>query len=239
MRILAHILLACACQSFAEATVLKVLTWNVGRIYLGEDVESRLDERQLDHVAAVIREAGPEVACLQEVVDRAQAGRLAERLGGEYRFALYEDNYDRRAAMFVRGEARWTSLTVEGGPQFPAASFQDGAVSALCVHLSSFDQDRRRKQVGQVLEWAGRAPGTVLVAGDFNLLPQSLDYTRLAALLRDATESIRSSTLYGLKFDYVFYRGPDPWTAAATRLDGARKPPMDHDPIVAELSPAK
>src|SRR5262245_23178766 len=59
-----------------EARPLRVLTWNVGKIYLGDKHDSRAADHDLARIAAVVHEVDPDVVALQELRDRGQLDRL-------------------------------------------------------------------------------------------------------------------------------------------------------------------
>src|SRR5215470_3463952 len=52
-----------------EVSPLRVLTWNVGKIYLGKQVDSRAADQDLARIAEVVRQANPRVVALQELRD--------------------------------------------------------------------------------------------------------------------------------------------------------------------------
>src|SRR3954470_20237591 len=86
---------------------LRVLTWNVGRLY-SPTHNNRLDDADVPRVAHVLHELDPDVALLQEIVDTRQLAELVTRLSrtrAPYDGAMTERCvYDRRAAVLVLRE---------------------------------------------------------------------------------------------------------------------------------------
>src|SRR5262245_18901626 len=86
-----------------EVSPLRVLTWNVGKIYLGRQVDSRAADQDLRRIADVIRQENPQLVALQELRDESQLERLLRELGPGWtgHTSNHEVN-DRRAAVIVR-----------------------------------------------------------------------------------------------------------------------------------------
>src|SRR5262245_60066474 len=55
-----------------EVSPLRVLSWNIGKIYLGQRRDSRAADEDLARIAEIIRAARPELVALQELRDGAQ-----------------------------------------------------------------------------------------------------------------------------------------------------------------------
>jgi endonuclease/exonuclease/phosphatase family metal-dependent hydrolase len=183
--------------------VPRILTYNVHRC-LG--VDGRISPAR---IAEVIASCEPDVVALQELdVNRArtngvdQAMAIADELRMHFHFhpaiqvmeELYGDailtahpcklvkaellpTWGRRAFVEPRG-ALWTSVHIGGAD-----------IQVINTHLGLRGPERLR-QIDQLLgpDWLGhpacREP--VIVAGDFNAIPRSRVYQRLAAHLRDA-----------------------------------------------------
>src|SRR6266496_2719013 len=85
---------------------LRVLTWNVGRVY-SPSHNNRLDDADVPRVARVLAELDPDVALLQELIDERQLRALQVLLHrvAEFRGAIAQKCVqDRRAAVLVRAE---------------------------------------------------------------------------------------------------------------------------------------
>src|SRR5262249_20629893 len=84
---------------------LRVVTWNVGRLY-SPSHNNRLDDADVPRVADVLAELEPDVVLLQELVEVRQLDEIVTRLSrarGPYVGALAEKcAYDRRAAVLVQ-----------------------------------------------------------------------------------------------------------------------------------------
>src|SRR5215510_552364 len=88
-----------------EVSPLRVLTWNVGKIYLGKQVDSRAADQDLARIADVIRGSHARVVALQELRDAAQLNRLLRELGpGWVGHMSDREINDRRVAVIVRDE---------------------------------------------------------------------------------------------------------------------------------------
>lgn len=212
-----------------------LLTWNVGRLYLGGGVESRLSEDHLEHVAKVVRDSGADLACLQETTGPDQVERLLKLLPG-WSGKAWEDRFDRRAALLVKGEARWGRIESAVGRWWPTAEW--AGLRAACVHLSPFDGDARLAQVDQLKAWSAERADRSIVLGDFNFAPTSLAYTNMTQRFTDATSNVAWTTVTRNKLDYVFLFPATGWDAKAQGVIGKRKPMMDHMPVVVTLDPA-
>src|SRR5262245_19753002 len=86
---------------------LRVVTWNVGRLYSPRH-HNRLDDADVPAVARVLGELDPDVALLQELVDVRQLDgivtRLSQARGGFTAALAHKCQYDRRTAALVRAD---------------------------------------------------------------------------------------------------------------------------------------
>jgi endonuclease/exonuclease/phosphatase family metal-dependent hydrolase len=170
---------------------LRILTWNVGKIFLPFDLrtaDSRASDDDLAHVAGVVRETDPDVVALQELRGREQLDRLLDLLGGGYQGSVPEHEInDRRVAIMARAPARdggtsagagpgggltFRSVVTSTGRSAAAVSLPvEGGARALVVsiHLDAFNRDLRRVQAEEIVDWANRQPEPeVFLCGDFN-----------------------------------------------------------------------
>src|SRR5512142_986892 len=89
----------------AERTRFRVVTWNHGRLYSPRH-NNRLDDADVPRVARVLEELDPDVALLQELVDRRQLDAIVahlSRVRAPFAGAMAEScAYDRRAAVVVQ-----------------------------------------------------------------------------------------------------------------------------------------
>ncbi|MBW2736944.1 MAG: hypothetical protein JRH20_31565, partial [Deltaproteobacteria bacterium] len=132
---------------------MRLFTWNVGKIYL--PWESRASNRDVEHIARVIRRINPHVVALQEIRNREQLGRLLVKLGPGWRGRLAEDNYDRRAALLSRLRTRFFELPTTSGRIAQAGEVtlpaQKGTLFVVSLHLDAFDAGRRLAQAEEML----------------------------------------------------------------------------------------
>jgi endonuclease/exonuclease/phosphatase family metal-dependent hydrolase len=239
-----------------EVSPLRVLTWNVGKIYLGKQVDSRAADQDLARIANVIRQAHPRVVALQELRDAAQLSRLLIELGpGWVAHMSDREVNDRRVAVVVRDEpgVSFSDVVTSTGRAIAIARLPCGArqLSFASVHLDAFSTGMRRTQAEEILDWAGRLlDRDVILAGDFNFdadflalhEPENTDlgiYHLLTAHFEDAAHNGRGTTIVDRRLDYQFFRGrlrP----RAVDVLVGKSTSLMDHLPVLVdfELGPS-
>lgn len=224
---------------------VRLLTWNIGKIYL--PVDSRAADRDLDHVARVINEIDPHIVALQELKGPRQLGRLLAALGPDWRGRVPEDAYDRRPALLTRLPARFIEFKTSTGraAQGAEVTLSDNAqITVTSLHLDAFDPERRGRQAEEIVASAGRlGHDEVFLAGDFNFDPaevmrDSADhrlYLFLTAELTDAAKDQGGTTLISRRLDYVFYASDRVKRVRSEVLIGRRINIMDHDPLLVEF----
>lgn len=234
-----------AVLSLQQARSFRVMTWNLGKLYLRW--ESRAADRDLEHVAEVIRQINPHVAALQELRDRRQLGHLLATLGPGWRGTLSEDAYDRRAGLITRLPASFSAVATSTGRTAQAARVLPGdgrAVVVVSVHLDAFDPRRRRIQAEEILTAARRIPAEALVlAGDFNVdtavaARHSEDQQLYRLLTREFTDAAKHAgptTLTSHRLDYVFFNGKGIRSVHSQVVPEQRINLMDHDPLVVDF----
>ena len=217
--VLAAAMLAClfallaACRSVQPAAPpLRVMTLNV-RLPLLSDGPHRWQFRR-DAMAALIRDAAPDVLATQELM-LAQGDDLAARLPGYAWFGVGRrgGSQDEHMGVFYRRDTLrlldsghyWLSETpqVPGSiswghpyPRMVSWGLFERRADGLRFHLSNThlpyrpqDGDARLRAAALILERLGPAAGPpVLVLGDFNDAPGSAVHRRLTAVLDDAWE---------------------------------------------------
>jgi len=229
----------------SQQRTLRILTWNIGKLYLKWD--SRAADRDLEHVAQVIRELKPHVVALQELRGPTQLGRLATLMGPGWRAKVPEDAYDRRAGLLVRLPARFVNLPTSTGrvAQGGVVTLSGGlSVVVASVHLDAFDADRRLLQAEEILAGTQRLTlPDIVLAGDFNFdaataTGDSTDHRLYHFLTRqmvDAAEGAGATTMISRRLDYVFFRSRRVTGVNARVLRDRRINIMDHDPLLVEL----
>lgn len=231
---------------------LRVLTWNVGRLY-SPSHNNRLDDADVPRVAHVLGELDADVALLQELVDLRQLDAIRTRLaaaGRPYAAALAEQcGYDRRAAVLVRPDRapRFEEHSLgETNRHTVAASFDLGGGArgaAFSAHFDVFSPERRGQQGRRLAELAeARAEPLVVAGGDFNLDPawargvgNAADVATFDRMTRSLVDAGREAgaTLIGLwRVDHLLVRGARRHLA---RVSPRRLPMGDHAPLVLDV----
>jgi endonuclease/exonuclease/phosphatase family metal-dependent hydrolase len=233
---------------------LRVVTWNVGRLY-SPTHNNRLLHEDIPRVAAVLDELAPDVVLLQELVDRGQLDEIVERVSrarGPFDGAMAEKcAYDRRAAVVVRRER--APAFEEHGLGFTnrnaiVATFAlDGdrgqRAAAISAHFDVFDAERRASQADALAELAEtRGEPLVFAGGDFNLDPawaagtgsarDIATFTRLTRIFADAGRHGGATLMGLLRVDHLLVRGARRWLA---QVSPRRLPLGDHFPLVLDV----
>jgi endonuclease/exonuclease/phosphatase family metal-dependent hydrolase len=236
----------------ADPPTVTVMSFNIQH---GEGLDGRID---LERIAALIGGARADVVALQEVdrgVARTQRrdlpAELARLTGMEVYFAK---NIDYQGGDY--GNAVLSRLPIRQRAHVPLTMVGDGEqrgvirlvfevggreVLFLATHLDHRPSDAER--IGSVdaieglIAHAGRMP--VIVAGDFNALPDSRVHRKMERLLTDAWEAAGQGRGFTFpaeapaeRIDYIWFSGE------AIDLLGTEVLPTrasDHLPIVSRL----
>jgi len=231
---------------------LRVVTWNVGRLY-SPTHNKRLDDADVPRVARVLDELDADVMLLQEIVEVRQldeiVGRLSRTRAPMAAAMAQECAYDRRAAVIVRHErapAFEERSLGSSNRNAVVASFDAGGgrrAAAISAHFDVFSPERRAEQAEMLARLAETRDEDVVVAGgDFNLDPawaagtaNARDvetFTRLTRTLADAGREA-GATLVGMwRVDHLLVRGARTWLA---RVSPRRLPLGDHHPLVLDV----
>jgi len=229
---------------------VRVLTWNVGRLYSPRG-NNRLDDADVPQVARTIWELDADIVLLQELVEARQLDALVDRLPGYVGRIAERCRYDRHVAALARTRLapEFEQLLLDDtGRGLVGVTFAGGAWRgcAIAVHFDVFDAARRRSQAREVraLIDARREP-VVAVGGDFNLDPEwaarlgrHVDvgtFRLLADRLRDGGRRA-GPTLIGIgRVDHLL-AGGERERQMHTRVSPNRRLPLgDHDPLVCDL----
>lgn len=232
---------------------LRLLTWNVGRLYCRSH-NNRLDDADVPEVARVLDEIDPDVVLLQELVDERQLAEITSRLSagrGAFTGALAQRcAYDRHTAALARSalapEFGEYELD-ESGRAAMRVSFDLGSApgrgAAFSAHLDVFSAQKRAEQGRRLIELAEeRKEALVAAAGDFNLDPvwaagvgnhcDLATFARMTERLVDGGQAA-GPTLIGLfRVDHVLLRGPGQHLA---RVSPRRLPLGDHRPLLVDV----
>jgi endonuclease/exonuclease/phosphatase family metal-dependent hydrolase len=230
---------------------LRVVTWNVGRLYSPKH-NNRLDDADVPAVVRALGELDPDVALLQELIDVRQLEAIRGRLRherGAFAGALAEScAYDRRAAVLVKEELAPVFEEQDLGAtnrKAMLAHFDAGGARgvAISAHFDVFDAARRADQAASLVALAeARAEALVVAGGDFNLDPRwaagtanatdVATFTRLTRTFADAGLEA-GATLMGLwRVDHLLIRGG---VRHFARVSPRRLPLGDHFPLVLDV----
>ncbi|MCW5556397.1 MAG: endonuclease/exonuclease/phosphatase family protein [Verrucomicrobiae bacterium] len=245
--------LAAGCRHASSQTpvAVRVLSYN---IHHGEGTDGKLD---LDRIASVIRSANPDLVAVQEVdqlTDRTghvdQAKAVGERTGLHAVFG--------KAMNFSGGAygqavlSRWPVETVEVFP-LPGAPGREpriallarvrppGATAPLWFVSTHFDHERDDLRIASAQALSGRLrtlEAPVLLAGDFNAVPESQPLQILFQNFADASASRPEPTIPSEapehRIDFVLYAPANGWRVLKTSVL-PEAVASDHRPVFAEL----
>jgi len=229
---------------------LRVVSWNVGRLYTPSS-NNRLADADIPRVAAVLWELDPDVALIQELVHERQLEALCARLRDWDGEIAERCVYDRHVGVLVRRSLSpcFEQHHLRGtGRGLVVATFtvRDFRAAAASLHFDVFDPLRRRDQAEDVLAALTPRPEPLVIAGgDLNLDPDlaaraglaadAQTFARLTAHLSDGAQRAQPSLMGLLRVDHVLARG-ERLAALRTRVSPGRRLPMgDHDPLVCDL----
>lgn len=242
-----------------------VATWNVlHRVHAVNwetpAIGAWVDEAaRIDAVTALVAswiDAGTDVVCLQEVSgdQLASLRRIAGAAVHAFAYARVPTYWRRQEpatllapeehlVVLVRGGGgrieRGEAFATDPGKGVLAVALPDG-VLVVCTHVS-FDR-RHARQLARLLEVTERAPGPVIVCGDFNadrdrcgarLGPGFLCAVPGDGALPTRPRSAPPESDESQDIDHVFVRGLD--VVSTTVIDAAGR--SDHNPVVVEVTP--
>jgi endonuclease/exonuclease/phosphatase family metal-dependent hydrolase len=231
---------------------LRVLTWNVGRLY-SPTHNNRLDDADVPRVAHVLHELDADVALLQELVDVRQLEELVSLLSrarAPVDGAMAQScAYDRRAAVVVKrvhAPAFEERSLGSSNRNAMVASFDAGGgrrAAAISAHFDVFGPERRAEQAESLAALAEARPEHVVVAGgDFNLDPawaagtgsarDVATFSRQTRVLADAGRDAGATLVGLLRVDHLLVRGAPRFFA---RVSPRRLPLGDHHPLVLDV----
>jgi endonuclease/exonuclease/phosphatase family metal-dependent hydrolase len=230
---------------------LRVVSWNVGRIYTPTS-NNRLADDDIPRVARVLDELDPDVVLLQEFVDGTQLEALLARLPGYVGRVSTACRYDRhvgalaRVALEPEFEDRVLEPTGRGLVTVTFSVGEAGRGSAHAVHLDAFRSTGRRSQAEAICALTdGRDEPVTIVGGDFNLDPDWAERVRdrldpgtfAMFTARFRVPRPAGPTLMGLfRVDHLLARGPLVEALRGHVSPHRRLPLGDHDPIVCDLT---
>jgi len=239
------------------------LTYNI-RIGLGSR-EPELGPYQglkrpidLAPVIAAIRSTGADVVALQEVLGDAQAGKIAEALGMEYRYARHGPKYgkwwglailSRLPILFHEGLAVSTGAGNTRSDLLAQVAVGGRRLTIVNTHVDTdlADGAPQRKTMANI----EGISGPLVLLGDFNARPKAKRLDVVRARQTDVTETDatdaeaarRHSTfrhdrrlVKGKRIDYIFVDTRRVRVAAVGLLDRAHWDASDHLGVHADIS---
>jgi endonuclease/exonuclease/phosphatase family metal-dependent hydrolase len=239
--------------SFTEAGAFTLLTWNIG--YFDYEADTRAQDQDLKHIAAVIADAAPDIAALQEIARPEQVVILNEGLQGYYPHHALARGFrtDRFVAFLSKSplvdEAR---VATSVGREALAVTFelpkQKRNVTLVNCHADAFSARRRRFFISDVIDWhRSSAKQNVVLAGDFNLdlapvessdlftddkKNDSESYSLILEDFRDVGRNAGPTSVFDRRIDYVFLASRELAAADFKVLRGKLVGKMDHNPLL-------
>jgi endonuclease/exonuclease/phosphatase family metal-dependent hydrolase len=236
-----------------QSSRLSLLSWNIG--YFDFEADSRAQDHDLEHIASVISEAGPDVVTLQEIAAPEQVGTLDELLDGQYPYQALARGFrtDRYVVILSRipfqNEAHIaTSVGRDAAAVGLAISPGYREVTVVNCHADAFNSRRRRYFVTDVIDWyRGSGRGNVILAGDFNLdltpvessdlftddkKNDSESYSLILENFRDSGKGAGPTSSFDRRIDYVFVSSPVLEVSEFRVLRGKLVGRMDHHPLL-------
>lgn len=244
-----------------DVPTFTLLSWNIG--YADHEADSRAQNKDLGHIAAIISGAGAQLIALQEIAQPEQLAALSDLLGGRYRYSALARGFrtDRYVAFLsdllfqeeiqvatsVGRDALAVTLEVEAPSQT--------SVTVVNCHADAFNARRRRFFVSDVIDWhrsSGKQP--VIMAGDFNLdlapvessdlftddkKNDSESYSLILEDFRDVGKNSGPTSAFDRRIDYVFLSSRELEAVEFKVLYGKLAGRMDHHPVLARFRSTK
>lgn len=237
----------------SDAPRFFLLTWNIG--YFDYEGDTRGQDGDLEHVAAVVAEVGADLVALQEIAQPDQLDRLNERLGGQYDYQAVARGFrtDRYVAFLSKqpflGEVQ---IATAVGRDALAVTLEvpngTDSVTFVNCHADAFNARRRRFFVNDVIDWhRSTRKQHVVLAGDFNLdlapvessdlftddkKNDSESYSLILQDFRDVGRNAGPTSAFDRRIDYVFLASPQLEVVDFTVLLGKLVGKMDHHPLL-------
>ena len=232
----------------AGADDVVLLSWNVGQAPPDNGPSRR---GQLPRIARVIREAGVDVACLQELRDAGHLDTLLGLLGPGWRGALGNTDRQKVNALLTRLPGPLAGLAFARF-RAPVALDLAGA-RVLSMHFPTSRARDRAAFADWLEEHAARLDRPLVIAGDCNMDPEghwdrvttlftddlALDQCpldRLRALGTDIGAGAAATAMPSRRLDRVLVAAPLAPVSFRV-LFGSARGLMDHQPVLARLRP--
>jgi endonuclease/exonuclease/phosphatase family metal-dependent hydrolase len=199
---------------------IRVMSWNLHH-GVGED-----DKLDLERIAARIKEQKPDLVVLQEVDNKCrrsksvdQAAELAKLTGltGVFGKAMDFDGGEYGQAILSKhplGETKIHRLPGDGEPRIAfeaVVNFKSQPVRLVSVHLDHQQDARRLKQAETLVKELSASKEPLILAGDFNDVPDSPVLKAFAEGLTPVKKGADHLTCPAAKpdaeIDHMFVRG--------------------------------
>jgi endonuclease/exonuclease/phosphatase family metal-dependent hydrolase len=242
-------------QVHGNGSLFALMSWNIG--YFDYESDSRAQNKDLEAVAAVIRETGAQVIALQEIAEPEQLGSLSELLAGRYRYHAFA-----RGSRTDRYVGFLSEIPFEQEIQVATSVGRDalavtvdvpsqGGITLVNCHADAFNSRRRRFFVNDIIDWyrdSGKEP--VILVGDFNLdlapvessdlftddkKNDSESYSLLLQDFRDLGRNSGPTSAFDRRIDYVFLSRQGLEAVEFKVLYGKLVGKMDHHPVLARF----
>ncbi len=248
---LALLLTACAPATKPQPETLRLLSYNIHR---GQGMDGKFD---LERIAAVILAANPDFVALQEVdvgtkrssgVDQAtELARLTKM------HVVFGEAMPFQGGQYGDAVLSRKKPIVSGSIALPAAKDREPRVAAFATlklsrgsftfvgthfdHMSD-DKDRVWQATTLIEHWPRNSGDDVVLAGDFNAIPQSRPMEIILEHFDDASASNPQMTFYSVKpikrIDWILYRPEKGWRVLESRVID-EKMASDHLPLLVVL----
>lgn len=247
-RFLGLLLLLCL-PSLAEDKPLRVLAYNIKH---GQGMDLKID---LERIAKVIARENPDVVTLQEVDKNCkrsgsvdQAAELGKLLKMNHRFGKFMDFQGGEYGMAVLSRFPIEATTVHKLPEGaePRCALEvvvkspnwPGRFSLVGIHNDWTSEELRVKQVSSLIDFLKKQKHPVVLAGDFNAVPNS-DSLKLIGkngfqMLRKKRTNTWSSVDPKVEIDFIFAKGFPAFSYEDKVID--EKVASDHRPIAVVIS---
>lgn len=221
---------------------IRVMSWN---LHHGVGEDGKLD---LERIAARIREQKPDLVVLQEVDNKCrrsasvdQAAELAKLTGltGTFGKAMDHDGGEYGQAILSKhplGETKVHRLPGDGEPRIAfeaVVKLESQPLRLVSVHLDHQQDARRLKQAETLVKELSASTEPLILAGDFNDVPDSPVMKAFGEALTPVEKSEPRLTCPAagpkVEIDHVFLRGLKA-TSPVTVLPEAVA--SDHRPLV-------
>ncbi|HWV64574.1 endonuclease/exonuclease/phosphatase family protein [Chitinophaga sp.] len=235
---------------FAQTQKVKVLTYN---IHHGENMKQVLD---LQGIANVILATNPDLVALQEVdsvtgrTSRTDQLKELASITGMYTYFAKSMDFDGGGygtgilSRFPISSNTTLLLPSSKGKEPRAAGIVtvklpgDSSLQFVTTHLDAGRKDGDRiAQANKLADYFRATATPVIIAGDFNAVPESKEADILREVFMDATSQMGPtfpSDSPRIKLDYIMLAPKHRWTVTGARII-EETVASDHRPVLCEL----